>query len=297
MILATMPHPPTSTLQVGDTAVDPECLLTIKAHPPTFTPTDVRFQTYPWVDPTTKVQAEPALTLPGALNYLIYLEMTDNETPPDPNSPDAFLPTSNGNWTDGTNPSTDSPSSFGTMVLGRKNFLEKYFLPKLWKVNRVMIADLTSITPWIHQTHAAFAYEYNFKYTMAVGSGVADVNSPDPDDSKYAFVRGAGPQDDSKYLEAKLDAKYGALPAGALTWYFTSGVKRDNGDESGTWGSKSYMSTDCWSKSFSIRLHSWMKRLTDFSFSLESHQDACRSWNEPIRHRRCSQYPIMLGSE
>jgi hypothetical protein len=223
-------------------------LLILPGHPPYFTPTDVRFQTYPWVNPTTKVQAPPALSLPGALNYLIYLEMTDNEKPPDPNSENAFLPTSNGNWTDGTNPSQDSPSSFGTMVIGRKNFLEKYFLPKLWKVNRAMISDLTSVSPSIHQTHAAFAYEYNFHYTMAVGTGVPDVNTPQADDKNYAFVRGASPDDGSKYLEAKIDEKYGALPDGALTWYYTSGVSRNPGDESGIWGSKSYISTNCWSK-------------------------------------------------
>jgi hypothetical protein len=174
--------------------------------------------------------------------------MTDNETPPDPNSSDAFLSTANGNWTDGTNPSNDSPSSFGTMVIGRKNFLEKYFLPNLWKVNRVMIADLTSVSPYIEQTAWAFAYKYCFRYTIAVGSGVPNVNVPQDDDAKYAFVRGASPGDGSKYLEKKIDEKYGALPAGALTWYYTSGASKNPGDDSGPAGSKSYMSTDCWSK-------------------------------------------------
>jgi len=222
--------------------------LTGQGHPPYFTPTDVRFQTYPWIDPTTKVQAPPSLALPGGLNYLLYLEMTDNETPPDANSPSAFLPTSNGNWTDGTDPSKNSPSSFGTMVIGRKNFLEKYFLPKLWKVNRVMIADLVSVEPYIHQILRPFTYEYKFSYTMSVGSGVPNVDVPQADDSKYAFVSQSSPDDGSKYLEKKIDDKYGALPAGALTWYYTSGVASNPDDESGTAGSKSYMSSDCWCK-------------------------------------------------
>lgn len=213
--------------------------LTALGHDPTFTPTDVRFQTYPWIDPSSKTAAPIDIKFPGALNYLLYLEMTDNHTPPDPNSPDAFLPTSGGNWTDGRDPNKDSPSSFGSMVIASRNFLYTFFLPKLNKINRLMIADITYIKPMIQQTAAAFAYRYCFSWTLQIGTGVSDYNRPDPADGMYAF----GPSG-SKDFPSEV---FPALPAGALEWtYIYLPAKRpEDYDSSGIAGSKSYMYTDC----------------------------------------------------
>lgn len=98
----------------------------------------MRFQTIPWFDPSSRSTYVPTSGLTGksVLNYLLYLETTDDNPFPQGGTADAFLTGGEGNWTDGTDPATDPPSKFGTMVISNKNFMDKFFLPKMRKLNR-----------------------------------------------------------------------------------------------------------------------------------------------------------------
>lgn len=115
-------------------------------HPPTFLPTDVRFQTYPWVGKAPGFQPTSGLTGTSVLNYLCYLEMTDKRAPP--TGPAQFL-TPNGNWTDGDG-SKISSTDLGTFCMSRRNFLERWLLPKLRVMNQAMEPSVTKIPVSCH---------------------------------------------------------------------------------------------------------------------------------------------------
>ncbi|KJK66656.1 hypothetical protein P875_00127979 [Aspergillus parasiticus SU-1] len=119
--------------QIGFTAV-----LNSGAEDPTFKPTALRFQTYPWSDATGPV--DPGFEGTGRLNYLLYLEMTDSR--PLPGGDDEYLNVT-GNWTDGTDPSQEGIAEFASYVLARQRFLDEWFLPRLSKINRMMSASMT----------------------------------------------------------------------------------------------------------------------------------------------------------
>ena len=107
----------------------------------------------PWFDPASRSTYVPTSGLTGKsdLNYLLYLETTGNNHFPHGGGADAFLPSGGGNWTDGTDPATDSPSKFGTMVISNKNFMDKFFLPKMRKLNRSVAVKFGMYS--VSQTH------------------------------------------------------------------------------------------------------------------------------------------------
>jgi hypothetical protein len=110
-------------------------------HPPTFLPTDVIFQTYPWTGKPPHNQPISGLTGNSVLNYLCYLEMTDNRPPP--TGAATFLPIV-GNWTDGDT-SNVSSMDLGTFCLSSRNFFDNWLLPKLRAMNQIMEPTVTKI--------------------------------------------------------------------------------------------------------------------------------------------------------
>ncbi|PGH16369.1 hypothetical protein AJ80_05219 [Polytolypa hystricis UAMH7299] len=146
---------------------------------PTFVPSDVRFQTYPYHD--SEGHTETGLSGKGQLNYLLYLEMTDNNTPPV--GPDEFLPPDGGNWANGTDPNKDGIEEFGTYVLSRKNFVETWLLPKMRKLNRMMNVSYSgaemkfwgNIEEW----------ECKFRFPVLIGDGCRGYDVTDPRDDDY----------------------------------------------------------------------------------------------------------------
>lgn len=109
-------------------------------HPATFLPTDVRFQTYPWVG-ANGAEVGPGITGNSVLNYLCYLEMTDKRAPPTGTNA-VLIP--NGNWTDGD---ASNPSSMdqGTFMLSKRNFLDRWLLPQLRAMNQILEPSVTQI--------------------------------------------------------------------------------------------------------------------------------------------------------
>lgn len=111
-------------------------------HPPTFLPTDVKFQSYPWIGKPPNNQPISGLTGNAVLNYLCYLEMTDNRPPPTDLS--ATYLKIDGNWTDGDT-SNVSSMDLGTFCLSKRNFLDRWLLPKLRAMNQIMEPTVKTI--------------------------------------------------------------------------------------------------------------------------------------------------------
>jgi hypothetical protein len=101
----------------------------------------VKFQTYPWAGVPPNNQPTSGLTGNSVLNYLCYLEMTDKRAPP--TGVATFLPIV-GNWTDGDT-SNVSSMDLGTFCLSKRNFLDRWLLPKLRAMNQIMEPTVTKI--------------------------------------------------------------------------------------------------------------------------------------------------------
>ncbi|KAM0167528.1 hypothetical protein ACHAQE_000422 [Botrytis cinerea] len=191
-------------------------------HEPTFLPTGLRFQTIPWFDPSSRSTYVPTSGLTGksVLNYLLYLETTGDNPFPQGGTADAFLTGGEGNWTDGTDPATDSPSKFGTMVISNKNFMDKFFLPKMRKLNRSAAVKFNTLTIWVHQTAGIFDYENRITFGISVGDGVTAYDVVDSGDDTYAFASPKAISDGTTWGATEW-AALPALPSGAVQWSFT----------------------------------------------------------------------------
>ncbi|KAF7870613.1 hypothetical protein EAF04_004357 [Stromatinia cepivora] len=191
-------------------------------HEPTFLPTNLRFQTIPWFDPANRSTYVPTSGLTGksVLNYLLYLETTGDNPFPQGGTEDTFLKGGEGNWTDGTDPATDSPSKFGTMVISNKNFMDKFFLPKMKKLNRSAAVKFDTLTIWVHQTAGVFAYENKITFSISVGDGVTAYDVVDSGDDTYAFASPKAISDGTAWGATEW-AALPALPSGAVQWTFT----------------------------------------------------------------------------
>ncbi|KAK3294865.1 uncharacterized protein B0H64DRAFT_196991 [Chaetomium fimeti] len=164
---------------IGYSVKSKDTQLIKKEHPPTFQPTALRFQTYPWRDPAKPDdQATTGLTGNAALNYLLYLEMTDGH--PVPVLEAATLPYK-GNWTEGRLDSGANAASvdFGTFAMSGKNFLEAYLLPKLRHLNKIMeprVKDLDVTLYWDGWP----SFRYNWNCGVRVGYNVDRLDANDP---------------------------------------------------------------------------------------------------------------------
>lgn len=129
----------------------------------TFEPSEIQYQTYPWVDPKSMGNFKPSSGFEGnqRLNYLLYAETTNNRKLPPVDQ--RSLPR-NGNWTDGRIEATANSQNteFGSFHMARENFFDGYLLKKLRFLNRVMeptgtynsvrLTDINSIkTDWFVQ--------------------------------------------------------------------------------------------------------------------------------------------------
>lgn len=102
-------------------------LLHDDSHAPTFKPTSLRFQTYPWCD-TSDNEVGEGINGNHILNYLCYNEMTDDHPPPKTN---VYLPWTS-NFTNGDASSLDdSQIDLGTFVMSKDNFWNHWLIPKL----------------------------------------------------------------------------------------------------------------------------------------------------------------------
>lgn len=128
--------------------------------------------TYPWTDPDSHTAATPGLDGDGRLNYLLYLETFRGNTPPLESSKDAVLGTRMGNWTDGRKPGIDDQSKFGTFILSSANFMEKYLVPKLSSINRIMSMDISNVSTWAEYNF--FSYKWSVGADFSIGLGNAD---------------------------------------------------------------------------------------------------------------------------
>lgn len=165
--------------QIGFTAV-----LNSGAQDPTFKPTALRFQTYPWSDATGPV--DPGFEGTGRLNYLLYLEMTDSK--PLPGGDDEYLNVT-GNWTDGTDPSQEGIAEFASYVLARQRFLDEWFLPRLSKINRMMSASMT-VTSHHWQVSGFDQMYYHWVYFIAsflIGDNVKGYDQPEDADRNFSL--------------------------------------------------------------------------------------------------------------
>lgn len=113
--------------------------------------------------------------------------MTDNHTPPSGDG--EFLPADNGNWTNGTDPSTQGIEEFGTYILSRKNFLETWLLPKMNKLNRMMSASYYSVEMHFHGNLIEWWCE--FQFPVLVGDNCQGYDVPDSRDNAYAMTHAA----------------------------------------------------------------------------------------------------------
>lgn len=175
-------------------------------------PTDVRFQTYPYQDEDGR-PVEAGLDGKGQLNYLLYLEMTDDRSPPI--GDDEFL-NANGNWTNGTDPNTDGIAEFGTYVLSRQNFMERWFVPKLKKINRIMSAAFYGLS--MHFDANIVEWSATFSFPILVGDNCKGFDVADKQDDAYALTYSASPPKD--FVDMAGDA-FSAPAKGAMCWYYS----------------------------------------------------------------------------
>ncbi|ESZ89688.1 hypothetical protein SBOR_9927 [Sclerotinia borealis F-4128] len=219
-------------------------------HEPTFLPTNLRFQTIPWFDPANRSTyvPTPGLTGKSVLNYLLYLETTGDNPFPQGGTEDTFLKDGEGNWTDGTDPATDSPSKFGTMVISNKNFMDKFFLPKMRKLNRSAAVKFDTLTIRVHQTAWVFSYDNKITFSISVGDGVTAYNVVDSGDDTYAFASPKAISDGTTWGATEW-AALPALASGAVQWTFTKDFDEVHSHD--TSGSSSIDDTigDVWGRS------------------------------------------------
>ncbi|KAF2994069.1 hypothetical protein E8E13_002605 [Curvularia kusanoi] len=204
---------------------------------PTFAITDVRHQTYPHYDRTTKTNAPHTLE-DGELNYFLYLETVDNRAPPDADTADAVIAPGGGNFIDGVKFSESSnKGQFGTFMLSREVFLEGHILKKLEQFNRIMHLDIIKNEP---VPDAKFLNWYcTFKYVVHLGHGWQNKN----DTKKYEWTYGL-PTINSKWEEQHEYISFSKAEEGALVWHNIDDEwnvnpveKTDVGVEAWSWGS------------------------------------------------------------
>jgi hypothetical protein len=185
----------------------------LAGHDPTFVPTDVRFQTYPHRDENSA--SITSIDGNGRLNYILYLEMTDNATPP--TGDDEFLQPNNGNWTNGTDPSRDGIEEFGSCIFSRQKFLESYFIPRLKKLNRMMSASYNN--PSMSFDANLVRWWCSFTFPVVVGDHCSGYTVKDPADDEYALTYSATqPQAVTDVVNLVPDG-FSELASGALCWY------------------------------------------------------------------------------
>ncbi|KAL3422841.1 hypothetical protein PVAG01_04588 [Phlyctema vagabunda] len=189
-------------------------------HEATFVPSDVRFQTYPWRDGNgATINGYEGN---GRLNYLLYCEMVDGNTPPQPADATSILQPV-GNWTNGSDPSKDPLQEFGSYYLAKRNFLDAWFIPRLKKVNRTM-----SCTYW--QPSMSFSgnlaeWSATFNFSIVVGAGCQAYGVKDSEDDKYNMTSASSQPEKVTNMLSDIpdDAKnvaFSTLPTGALSWYY-----------------------------------------------------------------------------
>lgn len=125
--------------------------------------------TYPWTDPNTKNGVPAGLSGDGRLNYLLYLETIGDNKPVAESDQSSVLSTRMGNWTEGRDPTVDSPSKFGSFVLSSGLFMEKFLLPKLARINRVMSADISSVGARAWSEWLIIYYVVNASWSIGLG--------------------------------------------------------------------------------------------------------------------------------
>lgn len=105
----------------------------------TFEPSEIQYQTYPWIDPQSMGGFKPSSGLEGnqRLNYMLYCETTNGRKLPPVDQ--RSLPRV-GNWTDGrlAAEANSENTEFGSFHMSRENFFDGYLLRKLRFLNRAM---------------------------------------------------------------------------------------------------------------------------------------------------------------
>lgn len=140
----------------------------------TFEVNHVRYMTYPWTDPQSNTPATPSYSGNGRLNYLLYLETVGSNTPPSESDASSVLSSRMGNWTEGRNPGVDAPSRFGSFVLSSEFFMEKFLLPKLSCINRIMAIDIYEVSAWCDDKVFSQPFSVSARYGIGLGDASKD---------------------------------------------------------------------------------------------------------------------------
>ncbi|KAK2758179.1 hypothetical protein FQN54_004023 [Arachnomyces sp. PD_36] len=229
--------------QLGFTATADDKAST--GHEPTFLPTDVRFQTYPYRD--TNHESITSIDGNGRLNYILYLEMTDNDPPP--NGDDEFLSPNNGNWTNGTDPSRDGIAEFGTWVLSRRKFLDTWFVPRLNKLNRMM--NTAFVDPTMSFNANLVLWSTTFNFPLLVGDGCQGFTIKDPKDDGYAMSYSATQPGavTTMVRDAGVDNLFPSPGTGALCWYHSKTPSNWTKHDTSSWSKcDTYAQSTCCSR-------------------------------------------------
>ncbi|KAK1774876.1 hypothetical protein QBC45DRAFT_423868 [Copromyces sp. CBS 386.78] len=137
----------------------------------TFEVNHSRYMSYPWTDPRNGKVAQQGLDGNGRLNYLLFLQTVGGNQPPDQSSPEAILNPRMGNWTEGRTPGKDDPTTFGTFMLSSGNFIERFVLPKLSAINRMMTVHISNVWAFLDTGFPWLAYNFAVGSTLEMGGG------------------------------------------------------------------------------------------------------------------------------
>lgn len=215
----------------------------VGAGDPTFVPTALRFQTYPWSE--NNVPVSPSFDGTGLLNYYLYLEMTNGRPLPIGNN--EFLNV-NGNWTNNPDPNNGSLADFATFVLRRERFVDQWLLPQLNKLNRMMNGRIQS--PWLQFNGNITRWWLSFSMPVLIGANVREYGVPDAADSLYGMTFNSQMPSTIAELKVKAGASMSdvlpAVPSTTLCWYqYRQDNRWDKSDRD--WGN------DCWTTTHSTR--------------------------------------------
>ncbi len=149
----------------------------------------------------------------GDLNYFLYLE-TIIPPAPLPDSAQAVLPGSGGNFTDGISfyEPESKKSEFGTYMLSRKVFLENHFLNILTAFNRIM--HLYVIERRAATWPRLFGWNVTVKYTVHLGKGWPSTDNT----STYAWREGC-PTINPCWEDQDSYERFRKAPADTLVWH------------------------------------------------------------------------------
>jgi hypothetical protein len=151
------------------------------------------------------------------MNSILYLEMTDNHSPP--TLKDEFLPIGD-NWVKEIDPNNDGIAAMGTYVLAKQNFMESWFVPKVKKLNRMMSARFDG--HWFHfESYANGVRKWTFNHPLLIGDGCSSYSKPDSKDDEFKMTFSMDPpaKFDELMTETELPDVLPLVEKGALCWY------------------------------------------------------------------------------